>query len=362
MLIYSKKLKQHIIKNFINKVLINRKQYYIKGSFNRKIPYVTDIDIVNVIYPQINDKNIYEQVISLIKRLSLDDSIIVCYINFGYDNRFILSDCSNNQLNSIRLLLNDDEKDNFNKIVDKYTNDYDKMKFFLTEFLKPLYKLKWTIEEVLSNQKQLRNNVLVTFTELIILNIYIIFKFFFKIKTHVVGSDLVVQYKKQQKNIYSDAFNYYVQFSNYNNEYFWMLYLFRQYFQHKNKTLYSKLYNFTEIKCGMYKQMLITIETYQILHKYYKLTIDLAKILVTDLISSCHKLIDFYNLNSFLINKIVDTSTNSNALTKINTWYFLLDSMYDKISNYMNKISEKQFYYYLNKIEPSDRQKFYLTK
>lgn len=359
MLIYSEKLKRYIFKNFISEILINTKRCYLKGSFKRKIPYVTDIDIVNTVYPEINDTNIYQTVVDFLKKVDKNQKLILAYINFGFDDRFKLNDFSNQELNKIKSFLNKDEQLELENLLTKYSNDIDKKIYFITEFLYPIHNLKWTSQEIIENKKQLRQNKIVTFTDFISLDIYLVFKFFFKVKAHIVGCDFIVQYK-QIRNAPFDVFKYEVQLSNYNREYYWMLYIFRKYFFTRDKETYNELYKFTELKCGIHKQMLTIIKTYQILYQYKKLTIDTAKIIIINLISSCIKLPTFREINLDLVNKIINVSKDNDANTKINLWNNLLNTLFDQINIYLNNISEKQFDFYLNKIEPSDRKYYYL--
>lgn len=55
MIILTYKLEKYIRKIVFPKILVDTNNYIIKGNFDRRIPYITYIDIV---YPNINKSNI----------------------------------------------------------------------------------------------------------------------------------------------------------------------------------------------------------------------------------------------------------------------------------------------------------------
>jgi hypothetical protein len=54
-----------IRKKILLKILLIPEKYIIKGSFRIKIPYVTNIDVIREVYPEINENNIYEKILLL---------------------------------------------------------------------------------------------------------------------------------------------------------------------------------------------------------------------------------------------------------------------------------------------------------
>src|SRR5277367_3613824 len=102
MLIYSYKLEKYIMGKFFHKILLLPNSYVIKGSFRRKIPYITDIDIVNKVYPVINRGTIYQRLIDLVNVVHQDDDIIMVQITCGTDGRFKVTDANPKEISQIK--------------------------------------------------------------------------------------------------------------------------------------------------------------------------------------------------------------------------------------------------------------------
>ena len=132
MLIFSYKLENYIKKKLFRQILLLPSKYDVKGSFRRRIPYITDIDVVNEVYPQINECNIYGELVKLINRILADKNIILVYVTCGVDQRFKIVTGSDIELASMRLLLCGDDAEKFDIVVEQYKNDLDKKLFFVS--------------------------------------------------------------------------------------------------------------------------------------------------------------------------------------------------------------------------------------
>src|SRR5437762_1886822 len=118
MLIYTYKLEKYIKNKIFRTILLAPDKYTIKGSFRRKIPYVTDIDVVNEVYPEINRTNIYLHLKKLVENvLSQKDRIILAYAKCGVDERFKLKNGTDEEIYWIKPLLTPEEIDNINTVM-----------------------------------------------------------------------------------------------------------------------------------------------------------------------------------------------------------------------------------------------------
>nr|QZX42987.2 transcription initiation factor TFIIB [Mimivirus sp.] len=133
MLIYTYKLEKYVRTKIFPKILLipDKNRYIIKGSFRRRVPFVTDIDIVNNVYPEISRENIYDEIIKLVNNIQSDPNIILAYLSCGTDERFKISTGSSKELSNIQSLLPDNEKNEFQLVLNKYHNDQQKSYFIL---------------------------------------------------------------------------------------------------------------------------------------------------------------------------------------------------------------------------------------
>lgn len=361
MLIFTYKFEKYIKHKVFPRILLVPDKYIIKGSFRRRVPYVTDIDVVNEVYPQINKYNIYEKVIEQIVKLGDpgNSDLILVYVICGTDERFRPIDGSDEEINRIMELLYDDEKEEINLVLNKYSNDEEKKLFFLEESLKKYYKLRWTIEEILNNEKILRGNISVTFEDVAKNNTSLLFRYFVKVNSYPVGIDVVVNYEPiDMMKAYGQAAEHQLKYSNYNREYYFMLFPFKYYFR-KDRKISSELEDLIEKKFGLYKQLLVRIETYSKLYSTNNLDIRTATGIVTSIIKDLTRLPDF---KSNIPNKIREVAMDNPPEVKMSQWEVLLNVLYDELIWTLNSLAKKYFYKYL-KIIPDDlRNKFCLNE
>jgi len=372
MLIYSYKLEKYILEHFFPKILLIPNSYIIKGSFRRKIPYITDIDVINKVYPSVNKSNIYQKIIELLERAYSDNDIIVVQITCGTDERFKVTNANNDEIERIRNLLTDEERTELDKIIKEYANDNEKKTFFINELVWPLYKLRWTPYQVLNNSMELRGSHRVSFEEIINISSTILIQYYLKIGTHLLGVDVVIQYVKieHEKKVYEDAAKYYLKLSNYKKEYYYMLFPLKNYFKNDKTNTHIELEDIIEKKMGLYKQLMVRIDAYRILYMTDNLTMQIAKNIIINLIRDISKLSNFESNVVTKMQKVLDSPLNSksqkdisddeNNISKFENWYVLLGPLYDEINNAASLAAKKYFYDYLNKIPEPQRKNYCL--
>ncbi|XWV25962.1 hypothetical protein QJ857_gp1118 [Tupanvirus soda lake] len=358
MLIFTYKLEKYIKKNLIPKILLNPNRYLIKGSFRRRIPYVTDIDIINDVYPEINENNIYDELVKLIKKIKNEPNIILINVTCGNDERFRINNGSDKELEHIRDLLDATEVNEFDTIMEKYKNNQDKKIFYINEMIWKYYKLRWKPNEVLDDKKILSKNMTVKFTDIIKENVVILLQYYVKIESYPIGVDVIVNYKKptNMESTYNAVTDYQIKLANYSNEYYYMLFPLRAYFRN-NKKIHHELEELIEKKFGLYKQFMVRIDTYHILHDTKNLDIRTA----TSIVASIMK--DLKNLPNFTTNttnKIKEVSENNPPDVKMKEWYTLLNVLYDDINMAASIAAKEYFFKYLDMVPENIRNKYYL--
>ena len=358
MLIYTYKLEKFVKSNFFPKILMVPNKYMIKGSFRRKVPYVTDIDIVNTVYPQINKTNIYDNLVTLIKRVQKEnDKIILAFIRCGYDNRFKIVTAGNDEIEPIKKLLTTNEAKEVDLIMEKYHNNQIRKIFYLNEIIWPFYKIMWSPQEVLDNKKILRAGIPLKITDVLQENSSLLLSYFLRIGSYPVGADVVVVYDKVDlKNTYEAAGNYQIRYANYAKEYYYMLFPFRYYFRDDKEKL-NELNEVIEQKFGLYKQLMVRIDTYLTLYQNNLLDITTATGIVNSIVKDVAKLSDF---KSNILSKISEASLNNPPDVKMAEWNILLDTLYDEINFAANSAAREYFYKFLNMLPENKRDQFYL--
>jgi hypothetical protein len=358
MLIYSYKLEKYIINRFFRKILLLPNSYVIKGSFRRKVPYITDIDIVNKVYPIINKSTIYQRLIELINIIHQDDDIILVQITCGTDGRFKVTDANPTEVSQIKNLLTPSEVIEFDKILDKYKDNVDQKVFFINELIWPLYKLRWSSYQVLNNSMELRGDRRVSFEEMLENNSTLLLQYYLKINTELVGIDVAVYYEPYQDKVsYEDAAKYYLRLSNYNKEYYYMLFPLKTYFRiHDDKTNYE-LNNLIEKQMGLYKQLMVRIDAYRILYITNNLDIETAKNIIINLIKDVPKLPDF---KTNVLSKMQDVAENNPPEVKKEQWYLLVNVLYDQINLEASRVSKDHFFHYLNLVPKENQKNYYI--
>lgn len=360
MLIFTYKLEKYIKKIILPKILLKPDKYIIKGSFRRKIPYITDIDIVNEVYPEINPSNIYEKIIDLLKKLQTEENnnIILFYITCGVDERFKINTGSDEELAKIRSLLDYDEVGQFDTIIQKYADNFDKKIFFVSEMIWKYYKLRWTPKNVLDDKMTLREGLEVNFSDIVKENTSLLLQYYVKIESYPIGIDVVINYKKlDMGNAYQAAADYQLKLANYSKEYYYMLFPFKYYFK-ENRNISQELEDLIEKKFGLYKQLMVRIDTYHTLYQTKNLDIRLATSIVSGIIKDTYQLPEF---RSNSVKKIKEVAIDNPPNVKMEEWALLLDVLYDEINAAANSVSEKHFFKYLDMLPENIRNKYYFN-
>ena len=355
MLLFSYKLENYIKYRLFKQILLVPNKFIIKGSFRRKIPFVCDVDCVNNVYPTYNENNIYQAIVELIHKIKNNDRIILVYVTCGLDERFRIIDGSDEDLNRIRSLLKESDIKDFDLALNTYPNDFDKKLFYVTEIIWKYSQLRWTPQNVLDNEMHLPGNVIVKLTDVIKENTTLLLQYYVKIESYPIGIDCVTNYKTVNlKKVYTIAAEYQLKLANYSKEYYYMLFPFKHYFR-DNKQILEELEYLIEQKFGLYKQLMVRIDTYLTLFKTANLDIKTATHLVIGIINDCQKLPGF---TSNTINKISEIAIDNPPDVKMSNWYILLQVLYDEINAAVNFVAKPYFYKYLNLI-PEDLQNRY---
>lgn len=359
MLIFSYNFEKYIKNKVLPLLLIDSRpsKYCIKGSFRRRITYITDIDVINDVYPEISKSNIYEKVINKIKTIQKHDSIILYALTCGTDNRFRITDGNDEELSKIKKLLDEKEQAQLDIIVNKYADNINKRIFFINELIWEKYRLRWTPDEVLANSKILVDNQKVTFTECVDKSSMILFQYFLKLDEYPIGIDMVINYEPVENvtAVYENASAYLTKVANYSKEYYYMLFPFRHYFRN-NKEIRAELEEIIEKKYGLYKQLMVRIDTYHTLYDNKLLDISLATQIISSIVRDTKKLPIF---SSNTITKIKESSNNQSSV-KMSNWYVLLNVLYDEINTDVNMRAEKYFYKFLGLLPENEKDKYYI--
>lgn len=357
MLIYTYKLEKFIKKYFLPKILMVPDKYMIKGSFRRRVPYVTDIDIVNTVYPDINPNNIYDNLVKLVKRVSNQEKIILAFIKCGTDTRFQIVNADENEIDAIKKLLTGEEAEQIDLVMEKYKNDKTRRIFYLNEMIWPYYKIMWSSVEVLQDYKVLPGGIRVKLTDILKENSYLLLSYFIRIGSYPVGADVVIVYNEiDLKNVYEAAGNYQIRYANYAKEYYYMLFPFRYYFR-GDKYKLKELNDIIENKFGLFKQLMVRIDTYITLYQNKVLDIATATGIVNSIVADVQKLPNF---KSNIIKKIQEVAIDNPPEVKMADWLVLLDTLYDEINFAANNSAREYFYKFLQMIPENKRQQFYL--
>ena len=358
MLIFTYKLEKYIKNKLFPKILLDPRTYVIKGSFRRRIPYVTDVDVVNNVYPTINENNIYSELIKLIRRLENQSDIILVYVTCGTDDRFKIVTGSDEELEKIKSLLDTKDATLFDLILKKYANNFNKKIFFANEMVWEYYKLRWTPTEVMADKKLLADGVIVKLSEIVKDNTSLLLQYFVKIGSYPVGIDVVVNYKPVDLTAaYKSAGDYQLKLANYSNEYYYMLFPFRHYFK-QNWDIVNELNDLIDKKLGLYKQLMVRIDTYTTLYNTNNLNIRTATDIVTSIIKDTEKLPGFTSSTIDLIRKI---AINNPPDVKMKEWNILITVLYDEIDAAVNVIAKDYFFKYLEMLPEDIRKQYYLV-
>jgi hypothetical protein len=347
MLLFSYKLERYIKKKILPRILLSN-NYFLKGSFSRRALYVTDIDVVNKVYPEINPSNIYDKLCDLIRKVQGYNDILLIRITFGYDTRF--EPISNtDELNKLNGILKQNEIDIINSIKKKYQSDTKSMLFFLNDYLRGFYKIRWTADEVLNNKKILRGDTEVQFTDFIDKSESITIKYYAMIGSYPLGIDAVINYAPLNlKKVYKESGMRTRDRSGYRHEYYYMLFPLRAYFR-KNKQIYNEINDVIEVKYGLYKQLMVRIENYHLLYLTGFLKPDLASKIVYSIVKDVGTL---ENFDSNTIKYINNVKTGD----MMKEWDLLLEVLWNEINDKVNELAKNDFTKYIAMVPDKDRE------
>lgn len=355
MLIFTYKLCKYIKSVLIPKLLLNPSRYAIKGSFRRKIPYITDIDIVSNTYPEINQDNLYQKLVELIVSIKDDfPDIILTTITCGTDERFKFTEYDDDKIKEIKKLINPSNALVIDHILNKYS-DESKRLFFINEIIWNHYKLRWTPDEVEKNEKILPGNKIVHFTDIISDECTLLMQYYVRVNSYYINFDVVNNYKKCSVD-YVALTDYQIKYANYYNEYYYMLFPFRYYFK-SDKKIRDRLEYIIEKKFGLYKQLMVQIGNYHDLFKNNHLNDEIASSIIKNIINDSKYLPSF---KSNCIKKIKEISLE-NSPDKIEKWNTALNVLYDEINMTVNTLAKKYFFEFLKLIPKDQQHKYYLT-
>lgn len=360
MLLFTYKLEKLFKRIFFPVILLDIKKYMIKGSFRRRIPYITDIDIVNNVYPDINKDNIYEKILLTIEALynynkTGQYEINLMYIRCGTDDRFKINRVPDIvKINEIKTLLSDNEQREIDKIFEKYKNNT-KIIFLINKLLRPYYNLKWTPHEIINNNITVKNNIEVKFTDVLQTNNNLVIRYFTMFEKHPLGFDVAVYYgDADYLELYKDIAEYNIRDTNYAKDYYYMLFPLKRYFKKHDIAIYNKLNYLLEYKYGMYKQIMSKIDFFEVLYKRNLLTIENAKNIIMGIIEDLESNKLFRtNVKTYIENEI-----NSNE--NIEKWHMLLNLLYGELNTFLSEKSKFYFFHYLDLISEEDKEKFYI--
>ncbi|MEM0354002.1 MAG: hypothetical protein QXW79_00335 [Thermoplasmata archaeon] len=346
-------------------ILLVPERYKFIGSFSRKIVYITDIDVVNDVYPEINRKNIYNHVMRLVEKIEKlvkggKSKIIFFYIKCGKDERFNVDPNFWEKIDKIYQLVGEENRKEIDAILEKYKDNPDKIKFFVEEMVKEYYELKWMIDDIKQNKLVLPGGKEISFRKTVESNDFLLLRYYIKISSYPVGFDVVVKYEKTHHFRDLERVKLYlIKRANYKKEYYYMLFRLLYYFYHHERKKWNNMIIFVEKKFGLYKQLIVRINVY---HRLYRLMrdfdIETARDIVVSIVKDLKYLPEF---RSTTLDKIRNVSINNPPEVKIEKWNILLNALYNELNAKLNSGSRKYFFKFLRMIPKNIRKYYYLN-
>ncbi|MEM3063141.1 MAG: hypothetical protein QW303_06340 [Nitrososphaerota archaeon] len=340
-------------------------RYHFIGSFSRKIVYITDIDVVNDVYPDINRKNIYSHVMRLVKKMkslvkSGKSRIVFFYIKCGKDERFNVETNFWEKIDEIHQLVEEDDRKEMDVILEKYKDNPDKIKFFVEEMVKEYYELNWMVNDVLQDKLILPGGKEISFRRTIETNDFLLLRYYIKISSYPIGFDVVVKYERtHQFRDLERVKIYLIKRANYKKEYYYMLFRLLHYFYHRDRKKWNKMITFIEKKFGLYKQLMVRISVYRRLYRLMEnFDIEIARNIVVSILKDLKYLPEF---RSKISDKIREVATNNPPEVKIKQWDILLNVLYNELNAKLSSDSKKYFFKYLRMVPESVRKYYYLN-
>lgn len=363
MIIYSEKLDRYVQKAILPKILLLPNRYNMTGSFSRKIPYITDIDIFCKVFPTINRNNIYQYLRDFFikfQRANYPD-IIFLYVTVSDDERFIIRpETFDEDIERIFGLISIEEQERVKWLINKHS-DKKKAIFFIREYLKEYLKMRWHTDEIIANRKILPGEVSVKMTDVLAKSKSVLFKYFVMIGRVPVGIDNITVYVERDRipvkseEILGILAKEVLQ-PNYENSVFYMLFPIRAYFKVFDQEKYQELYQLIEYDYGIYKQLFVRIEDYHKLYETGHITIDIATALVRMIIVDLREM-DKIQTNIPKQLKEIGFSDETDE-NKIRRWALLLDVLNEELQQCLNVDLEETLYEYLQQV-PENLRSFF---
>lgn len=349
MIIYTQKLEGYIRKVILPIILMDPTKYKLRGSFRRKIPYVTDVDISSYLFPDINKLNLYEKLIHHIDTVLDHDNIILYQIKCGYDDRFKPGNYTEDDINTIRPLLTVKEASMLDIIISKHSSDPELMNFLIGELIWSLYRIRWSIDEVVRNKKILRGGVEVKFSEALKNDNSFIMHFFVDMGEYPIGFDVVTVYDDYDFiQSVTSAHTRNIRKAVAAKEYYFMLFLLKKLINDKNVS--EEISDIVDKKYGLYKQLLVRIESYHKLFVSGNLTYGLAKKITISIIKDIRNLTGFETDIIDMLKKAYETPDKSRVMVE---WDVLLETLYAQILKEINDLTKDDFIKYY-KLAPDE--------
>jgi hypothetical protein len=356
MLLYSEDLFKYVDKTIVPMIVFSGStgsiNYFYVGTFRKRFPYISDIDITNVITCQQN-QTMQTRSARLMELVTLDNkNVLFNYLSCGYDTRYVITDP---QQDLVRLrdqnLISSKDVDELNSILSaQLTLDGQTtgMQYYLTKYS----TLRWTKKEIQNGFKKSFDGLVIVFSEVLAANYTAILHFFIIYRNYYIPADLalVCDNKLMDVNrIIPDVYKY----MKYNKEYYFMLKGMKKFFSGKNE--YGEISRIIEYKYGIYKQLLIQISHLSYLIEDALISVRIQSRILTTIIADIRK-----------YTKIGDAISDVNELSLLNPnkpgdstrIVQLLNKLYGVINQKMNTLTKDSYYKYLAKLPEVDKKMF----
>lgn len=348
-----------MIRSILPLILIDPAKYVIKGSFRRRAPYVTDIDVINEVYPRISSSNIYGELLRTLDRIERRSDIILVNVTCGVDDRFKLKSGSQSEIQDIIPLIRHEDAVKLEEVMLKYSDDNDRRLFYLNEIIWCYYKLRWTVPEVRLGMKKLPGNRTVELQQQFDSKANLLLQYFIKIKSYPIGIDVAVKYTPADFTaVYDQAHNYQLSLANYEQEFYYLHFFLRHEFKSDRK-IYHQIDNIIERKFGLYKQLMVRIDGFDTLLKSRYLDDALALTIATNIAS------DSANLGAAAGSEVkaaaLDLIRAVKAAAKPSELQNIMMRLYDALTLSVNKQARESFFYYLGKLPRDTARKIYFV-
>lgn len=349
MLLYDSKIFGYVKYKILPKLLLVPEKYRITGSFARGTPYITDIDLNNIVYPLVNKTNIYSKILELFKKFGgkACEDIFVVAARCGEDKRFFFTDNFKKDIERFKSLLDESQISDIETIIKKNGNNDEKNKWQIGDYLKKIRNIYWYTDEVLVGEKILPGGVIVNLSELLNVNTHVIVHAFARIGICPIDFDLNFIYDQSYN---TDTFKADIADSIktketeflYSDNYFNKLFFIRNKIRVTKNKDYLELENYMEKKYGLYKQLMHRIKNYFSLKKINMLCDNYATGIIHYILYAVKYLPDFYSNTPELMKNELKKKSNVNQLLGI---------LYDEIYENISKLSKEIFLEYVKKIE-----------